>query len=60
VLQGGEQAGDLGDGRRDHAGVGWRRLAGPEPELSKLKAVMAAALLGEVALSLGCNTSEPH
>ena len=26
----GEQAGDLGDGQRDHAGAGWWRLAGPD------------------------------
>jgi hypothetical protein len=25
----GEEAGDLCDGQRDHAGVSWRRLAGP-------------------------------
>jgi len=28
----GEQAGDLGYGQRDHAGVGWRWLAGPDRE----------------------------
>ena len=28
----GEQAGGLGDGQRDHAGVGWGRLAGPDRE----------------------------
>jgi hypothetical protein len=28
-VDGGEQAPDLGDGERDQARVGWRRLAGP-------------------------------